>query len=255
MHFFEPVAWQDHTPRSDRFNDIYRSRYGALRQSTDVFLAGCGLPQRWHLGHDFTVLETGFGLGLNFLTTWATWLHDPQACQQLRYVSVEAFPVSAHAIRQSTQALATEMGPQNVLAQQLLNLVEPLTAAWPTLQPGLNQWTLNAGHKPPVQLVLLAGNVVPMLQLWSGRADAVYLDGFSPARNPDMWSETALHEVARHCQPGTRLATYTVAAQVRHHLATLGFQVNKCQGVPPKRDRLEATMLKPHLSASTTAVE
>lgn len=232
----EPVDWQEDTPRSGRFDDIYRARSNALTQSRSVFLAGCGLPERWRDGGQFTVLETGFGLGLNFLTTWATWLADPQACHTLNFVSVEAYPVSFEDILRSTRALATADDASSDLAAQVPLLAQQLAHFWPGIQPGLNQWSFAQGR---IQLTLCVGDVLAMLQQWPGKADAVYLDGFSPAVNPDMWSSTTLGAVAQHCHSGTRLATYTVAAQVRRRFTELGFSVEKCPGVPPKRDRLQ----------------
>jgi len=235
----ETVHWQDGTPHSARFGDIYRARSNALTQSRTVFLTGCGLPGRWG-GHDrFTVLETGFGLGLNFLTTWATWQADPQACHTLNFVSIEAYPVHFEDILRSAQGLASDDDSSSGLAAQVALLAQQLAHFWPSLKPGLNQWPLAQGR---VQLTLCIGDIRAMLQLWQGPADAVYLDGFSPARNPDMWSDTTLGAVAKHCQRGTRLATYTVAAQVRRDLTALGFRVEKCPGVPPKRDRLQVHM-------------
>ena len=232
----EPVDWQDDTPRSRRFDDIYRARSNALTQSRSVFLAGCGLPERWRDRDQFTVLETGFGLGLNFLTTWATWRADPQACHRLNFVSVEAYPVSFEDIVRSTRALATAADAASDLATQMPLLAQQLALFWPGIQPGLNQCSLAQGR---VQLTLCVGDVLAMLQQWPGQADAVYLDGFSPAVNPDMWSSTTLGAVAQHCHSGSRLATYTVAAQVRRRFIELGFSVEKCPGVPPKRDRLQ----------------
>jgi len=232
----EPVDWQDDTPRSRRFDDIYRARSNALTQSRSVFLAGCGLPERWRDRDQFTVLETGFGLGLNFLTTWATWRADPQACHRLNFVSVEAYPVSFEDIVRSTRALATAADAASDLAAQMPLLAQQLALFWPGIQPGLNQCSLAQGR---VQLTLCVGDVLAMLQQWPGQADAVYLDGFSPAVSPDMWSSTTLGAVAQHCHSGSRLATYTVAAQVRRRFIELGFSVEKCPGVPPKRDRLQ----------------
>ena len=101
----EPVVWlRDGSPHSPRFNDRYRSRSGGVAQAACVFLAGCGLPQRWRGKAEFTVLETGFGLGMNFLTTWAAWEADAQRCDGLHFVSVEAYPVAAADIVRSALA-------------------------------------------------------------------------------------------------------------------------------------------------------
>lgn len=249
----EPVVWQsDGSPLSVRFNDCYRSRSGALAQARVVFLGGCGLPLRWRSCDQFTVLETGFGLGLNFLTTWAAWEADTQRCHALHFVSVEAYPVAAADIVRSAQALRPPeissptsqpdaASPASPADAQLLERVPPLALAlarvWDDLSPGLHRFAFAAGQ---VQLTLAVGEVQTMLAMLTGQADAVYLDGFSPALNPDMWSEATLQAVARHCRTGTRLASYTVAGPVRTTLQSLGFEVKKCPGLPPKRERLQA---------------
>lgn len=212
----------------------------------------CGLvhrrtkqPARWQHQASYTLLETGFGLGLNFLATWATWLADPQRCAQLDYVAIEAYPVTAHDLLRSAQALATEATPPDPLVQRVQTLTPQLAACWADLQQGPNHWRLplvppeDAGQ---LNLHLYVGEVQAMLACINARVDAVYLDGFSPAVNPDMWSQQTLALVAGLCQPGTHLASYTVAGAVRRRLAGLGFAVEKRPGLPPKRERLQAVM-------------
>ena len=102
----EALEWQaDGEPYSPRFGDIYRSAAGGLAQSRVVFLGGCGLPQAWAGQPSCRILETGFGLGLNFLTSWAAWAADPQRCEQLHFISVEAYPVAAQDLLRSAMAL------------------------------------------------------------------------------------------------------------------------------------------------------
>jgi tRNA 5-methylaminomethyl-2-thiouridine biosynthesis bifunctional protein len=239
----EPVNWKsDGNPHSPRFSDVYRSRSGGVKQALAVFLGGCGLPERWRGRNQFTLLETGFGLGLNFLTTWAAWQADPQRCDALHFVSVEAYPVAAADIVRSVQALS-QTGPveaklpdADLLACVQL-LAQELSRVWHGMTPGIHCFTFAEGR---VQLTLAVGDVEPMLETLVCDVDAVYLDGFSPALNPDMWSAATLQAVARHCHAGTRLASYTVASRVRMALQELGFQVEKCPGLPPKRERLQA---------------
>ena len=205
------------------------SAHGLL-QAQVVFLGGCQLPQRWSAAPQFCVLETGFGLGLNFLTTWNTWQKDAQRCSQLHYVAIEAYPVTMADLLRSPQAL----DPPN---SALVALAEELAQAWCGLRPGLQHFEFANGA---VRLTLAVGEVMPMLQQLDCVANAVYLDGFSPAKNPEMWSQAALNAVAARCRPGSVLASYSVAAQVRKTLSDAGFLVRRCPGVPPKWQRLEA---------------
>lgn len=237
----EPVAWQEEgTPYSERFADVYRTRSGGWRQACDVFMAGCGLPAAWR-GHDrFTVLETGFGLGLNFLATWQAWRQDPERSAQLHFVSVEAYPVSEADMARSARQAVPQEQTDTPLATQTAALMAELTTHWPSLQPGLQTWQLDGGR---VHLTLAIGHVhamLPVLAQHGVRANAVYLDGFSPKLNPEMWSTPTFAALPALCLPGARLATYTVSRMVRDGLAEQGFAVRKCPNAPPKRWRLEA---------------
>ncbi len=246
----EPVEWTDGgSPRSPRFDDLYRSRYGGLAQASAVYLAGCGLPGRWQGRRDFTVLETGFGLGLNFLRTWAAWAADQQRCEQLRFSSVEAYPVAAADLLRSVDSLAAMAGDQAPLLARVQRLGAELAAAWRDWSPGLHELAFAEGR---VHLTLAVGQVLPMLEQLHCQADAVYLDGFTPALNPDMWSAETLTAMARLCQPGATVASYSVALAVRETLLSLGFTVKKRPGLPPKRHRLEATLER---RCITSAVE
>lgn len=229
----EPVLWDaDGTPRSPRFDDIYRSRSGGWQQAHQVFLHGCGLPAAWAGHRQWRVLETGFGLGLNFLALWRAWLDDPQRPQVLHHVSVEAWPVSADDILRSvaeTPALAP--------------LADELASQWWGLLPGWHRLSLAGGQ---VLLTLGVGDAAMLLSqhcadgAW--RADSVFLDGFDPARNPQMWSDAVLAQVAALCHADTRAATWTVARSVRDGLQRAGFAPERVEGLAPKRHSLRARL-------------
>ena len=112
----EPVAWRaDGVPSSERFGDIYHTETGALAQSRHVFLDGCGLPGAWSGRPQWRIFETGFGLGLNFLTSWQAWRADANRPRMLHYVSIEAYPVGSHDLLRAAGAYP-ELMP---LAEQL----------------------------------------------------------------------------------------------------------------------------------------
>jgi tRNA U34 5-methylaminomethyl-2-thiouridine-forming methyltransferase MnmC len=238
MSMTESVTWlADGGPHSPRFNDRYHSCAGGTAQALGVFLTGCNLPQRWQGQAHFTILETGFGLGLNFLTTWAAWEADPQRCTQLHFVSVEAYPVAAADLVRNVQSAAPPSETERQLFATIALRVHELARAWENLSPGIHTLDFAQGQ---VRLTLAVGEVTQMLPDLDCVADAVFLDGFSPQLNPQMWSTDTLQAVAQHCRVGTTLATYTVAKDVRMRLQALGFSVAKCPGLPPKRDRLQA---------------
>lgn len=223
----EPVDWRaDGVPRSERFDDIYHTESGALAQARHVFLQGCGLPGAWAGQPQWRILETGFGLGLNFLTAWAAWRADAQRPRLLHVVSIEAYPVSAADLRRAASAYP-----------ELAALADALAAQWHGLLPGIHRLAFDEGR---VLLTLCVGEVEPMLRaLQRFDADSLFLDGFSPQRNPEMWSDRTLAAVSRFARRGTRLATWTVARPVRDALTQAGFQCTKAAGLPPKRDCLQ----------------
>jgi len=224
----EPIDWMpDGTPYSPRFNDRYHSENGGLQQAQDTFLQGCGLPSAWAGQPQWRILETGFGFGLNFLVTWAAWQQDPQRPNLLHFISCEAWPVSPADLLRAAQAHPALMP----LAQQLHDQF------WGLL-PGVHRLSFEEGR---VLLTLYVGDAQAMLRQQMPVADSIYLDGFSPQRNPEIWDAHTLKAVARCCRRGTRLATWTIARAVRDALAQCGFEVQKVPGVPPKRDNLQAT--------------
>lgn len=236
----QPIQWQpDGTPRSTLFDDVYRSigRRGdrGLLQAREVFLQGCGLwsasaaPLLWQGQAQWQVLETGFGLGLNFLVTWQAWLADVARPAQLHFHAIEAWPVMASDIRQSVAAWP-----------ELHDLADQLAQAWQGgLQPGCNVLSFAGGC---VQLHLYVGEVRPMLACVPTPVDSVYLDGFSPSVNPEMWHLDTLQAVTALARRGTRVATWCVRKSVRDDLARCGFEVYRAAGVPPKIHRLEAVL-------------
>ncbi|MGD9951907.1 MAG: bifunctional tRNA (5-methylaminomethyl-2-thiouridine)(34)-methyltransferase MnmD/FAD-dependent 5-carboxymethylaminomethyl-2-thiouridine(34) oxidoreductase MnmC [Burkholderiales bacterium] len=216
----------DGTPYSRDYDDLYHSAEGGAAQAQHVFLGGNGLPGRWAGARRFTILETGFGFGLSFLVAWQAWRDDPRRCERLHYISVEKHPFSA-------QDLAVLHAPHAELAP----LAEELRSAWPLLVPGLHRLEFAGGR---VVLTLAFGDaaeLVPQLRL---AADAIFLDGFAPARNPDMWSPELMRAVARLAAPGASAATWSVAAGVREALRAAGFVAEKRRGFARKSEMLVA---------------
>lgn len=209
-------------PAAPDFGDIYHPQIGAAAQAQHVFLLGNGLPGRWRGRADFTVLETGFGLGHNFLALWQAWLDDPQRCKRLHVVSVERHPPLAADL---ARAHAGATDPR----------VSALLGAWPPLTPGLH---VLAFEQARLRLTLALGDASRLLPALRLQADAVLLDGFAPDRNPEMWSLPLLKAVGRTCAPGATVATWSVARALRDGLATAGFVVERVPGVGGKREVL-----------------
>jgi tRNA 5-methylaminomethyl-2-thiouridine biosynthesis bifunctional protein len=217
----------DGTLYSPLYEDVYASAAGALAQARHVFLGGNGLPARWReYRRCFVIVETGFGAGLNFLATWDAWRQWAPSGARLHYLSAEKHPFARDDFARAVTAWP-EVAP---LAAELL-------AQYPPALPGFHRIHFDAGR---VTLTLLFGEAVEMLRQLSARADAFYLDGFAPPKNPAMWSEDLFHELARLARPSATAATYTVASAVRARLAATGFAVEQRRGFGPKRDMLVA---------------
>lgn len=223
---FEPItpariAFGDGPPQAPDFGDLYHARAGALAQARHVFLGGNALPQRWQRRARFVVLETGFGLGHNFLATWDAWRADAQRCARLWFVAIDKHPPT-----RADLARAHADSPLPALAQALVE-------AWPPLSPDLHRLAFDGGR---VMLRLAFGDLSTWLAQLRLDADAVYLDGFAPDRNPAMWQARVLKALAGRVAPGATAATWSVAREVREALASAGFVVERAPGFAGKRE-------------------
>jgi len=221
------LRWMDDgSPRSGRYDDVYFSAEDGLAESRAVFLAGCNLPDAWHDRERFTVAELGFGTGLNIVALLHLWSRTRPKGAHLNIISIEGFPLSAEEARRALSAWP-----------EVAAVAETLVRSWPPVSPGFHRVDLPGLN---ATLDLLIGDAAEMIQAWAGQADAWFLDGFSPALNPEMWSDAVLDAVAARSAPDAKLATFTVAGHVRRGLAERGFSVEKRPGHGRKRQRLEA---------------
>ncbi|MFT7724478.1 MAG: FAD-dependent 5-carboxymethylaminomethyl-2-thiouridine(34) oxidoreductase MnmC [Roseateles sp.] len=227
VDFSDPAA-----PSAPAFGDVYHARAGALAQARHVFIAGSGLPGRWQGRRRFVVLETGFGLGNNFLATWDAWRQDPARCERLVFVSVEKHP-----LRREDLARAHAASPLPDLAARLVE-------RWPPLTAGLHALDFDGGR---VTLLLGLGDARELARQLVLPADALYLDGFAPLRNPDLWDEWLLKSLARHAVPGTTAATWSINRPMRRVLAAAGFDVRLAPGFANKPEMTAARFAPRHL--------
>ena len=213
-------------PASTDFDDIYFSVDNGLEETKTVFLQGCGLPEAWQKNPRFVIGELGFGTGLNFLAAWQLWQTTKPMNGHLHFVSIEKYPLS---IKDLKQALSSW--------PKLKTEAERLCQRWPDRVKGVHRLHVS----PNVTLTLFHMDVASALTAMNTKANAWFLDGFSPAKNPDMWSPEIMKLVARRSAPSARIGTFTVAGFVREGLTQAGFTVEKKPGFGRKRDRLEAT--------------
>jgi tRNA 5-methylaminomethyl-2-thiouridine biosynthesis bifunctional protein len=226
----------DGPPRSRLYGDLYFSRDDGLAEAGVVFLQGCGLPERWSGRTRFTVGELGFGTGLNILALLDLWraTSPPQA-------RLSIFSIEAHPLTPDEAARALGAWPQ------LAKSAEILLQRWPGRRQGLHRVDL-----PEWRAILDVAvmDAAVALEMWSGRADAWFLDGFAPSRNPAMWTRAVMAGVAARSAPGAVAATFTVAGEVRRNLTAAGFSIERHPGFGAKRERLAARLPGP-----TAAIE
>lgn len=233
------IRWSEGRPVSNRFDDIYYSSDDGLRESHHVFVAGNHLEERWHQltpGQVFRIVETGFGSGLNFLCAASLWLAVAPPGARLEFVSLEKYPLSAQ-----TMARALDHWPElGTIAAELLSQYPPLVAGVHRLWLYTDRICLTLVFDDAARGLseLLASDHPAYRQLGNPVADAWFLDGFAPAKNPELWSPELFRLMACFSGPQTTLATFTVARVVREGLIEAGFSLDKKLGFGRKRDML-----------------
>lgn len=220
------LGWKDGQPYSARYQDVYFSRASGLEETRHVFLAHNHLHERWQLlkQQHFTICETGFGTGLNFLCAWQLWKEIAPNDAVLHFVSTEKYPLSHEELQ---QALA--------LWPQLTHFSDQLLSQYKLLAPGWHKLVFDHGR---ITLTLLIGDARDTLPQLRAHVDAWFLDGFAPAKNPEMWQQDLFDSMARLSHAGTTFATFTSAGDVRRGLQTAGFEVGKVPGFGSKREML-----------------
>ncbi len=229
------IDWQQGLPVSRQFGDVYFSREDGLSETNHVFVDNNQLRERFSnlsASEHFVVAETGFGTGLNFLVCWQAWEQaKPDRTSCLHFISVERYPL-------------TKSDLEKALSQwpELAPFAEELIEVYPPPVYGTHRRVLGGGR---IRLTLVFGDVRDVLDRVSFKAHAWFLDGFAPARNPDMWAEDVISLISRHSHAGATLATFTASGQVRRALIAHGFDVTKVGGFGRKRDMITAVFRPP----------
>ncbi len=219
------ITWRNGLPYANAFDDVYFSSDNGLEETGYVFIGGNHLIPRWQTlkQPDFCIIETGFGTGLNFLCAAQHWLiHAPENAT-LQFISTEKYPLTLADLQQALQQWP-----------QLNEYRHALLSNYPRL---LAEGYCQLYHGR-VQLKLCLGDALQQLSQLNTTADAWFLDGFAPAKNPDMWQDALFNEMARLSKPKASFATFTSAGAVRRGLSAAGFQVTKRPGFGKKREML-----------------
>ena len=202
-------------------------------EAFNVFLHGCGLPQRWRGRERFVVLETGFGTGHNFLATWQAWRADPQRCSSLVFIAIEPRPLhhpsptrfDLKAARPDTRD-APHDAPQGALADALLE-------AWPALTPNLHRLSFDTGQ---VQLLLMVAELQQGLAELVAHVDAFFLAGFEPGADAAASAGKVCKAIGRLATPGATLAAANLTLAWMASLTTAGFAARSATDGDPGGD-------------------
>ncbi len=216
------LEWRDgKIPISTQFDDPYFSLENGLAETEHVFLEGNTLPDR--IDGSFAIGELGFGTGLNFLTLWKA-MRDSQKQGPVTFTTFEAFPMGVEAMGKALSAFP-----------EVSDLAQLLIAS---LEQGGTRHDFGI-----IRLEIVIGDVRETLSNHALSADAWFLDGFAPAKNPEMWGSDLMAEVGRHTKSGGTAATYTAAGHVRRSLEEAGFEVTRTSGYGRKRHMTRARKL------------
>ena len=231
---FAQIEWRENNgicqPYSLDFNDVYFNSESGLQETEYVFIAHNELKQRFSTANlsNITIVETGFGTGLNFLAVCALWLETAPTRATLHYFGIEKAPLSL-----------SDLSRAHLLWPQFASLSSELAAQYSAVQTGCNVFSMAASR---IQLTLWLSDindVLPNLQIAdTGWVNAWLLDGFAPTKNADMWSTNVFTQMARLSNANTTFATFTSAGHVRRGLQATGFKVTKHKGFGKKREML-----------------
>ncbi|KPX49627.1 Bifunctional tRNA U34 oxidoreductase [Pseudomonas syringae pv. helianthi] len=227
------IDWDEQgNPRSRDFSDVYFSTESGLDETRHVFLVQNDLRRRFtelSEGGRLIIGETGFGTGLNFLCAWQLFDECAPAGARLHFVSVEKYPLSRDDLQ---RALA--------LWPELSTFAEPLLDQYVALHEGFQRLLFADGR---VTLTLLIGDALHMLPQLDGQIDAWFLDGFAPAKNPEMWTPELFAELARLSTSTTTIGTFTSTGWVRRSLNAAGFKMKRVPGIGHKWEVLRGTFI------------
>ncbi len=224
------IQWNGGQPFSLDFDDVYYSLDNGLQETEFVFIQHNQLIDRFKSlkENTFTIHETGFGTGLNFFVAAKHWLENAPANTHCHYVSIECFPLKLEDMIRANQ----HWGEFDALLAQIKK-------DYSGLKQGINQLQIKStDSRASITLELRIGDINALLPQTKSKADAWFLDGFAPAKNPTMWNEEVTNQIARLSKPNATFSTFTSAGKVKRQLQAVGFEVKKIKGFGKKREML-----------------
>jgi len=220
MNYFVTTADGSKTIYNPQVGENYHSRNGALQESEHVFL-NAGLKHFLNLGatQSASILEVGFGTGLNFLLS-AQWCAQNNI--KLDYVGIEAYPLSQNMIAQTGYDAYVSANVWNAFTDQYQATLHQPVEINATVQL----------HVAPVALMEFKLN---------RQFDVIYFDAFASANQPEMWNEGAIAHTLSFLKPGGVFVTYAITGNLKRMLKALDCKIEKVPGAAGKREMLRAT--------------
>ncbi|MDX2504916.1 MAG: tRNA (5-methylaminomethyl-2-thiouridine)(34)-methyltransferase MnmD [Gammaproteobacteria bacterium] len=229
-------------PYSELFQDYYFSTDGGFIETEYVFLKHNGFPQRFYdlekkpASTSLKIAETGFGTGLNFLITCFHWLQVSDLTCTLEYTSVEKYPLTKSQLQQIYLTFSQNWPQLTPYCTELLQQYPQYIA-----DPEIKHFEFELFDRK-IRLNLLIDDATAglkqLLPMQNNTIDAWYLDGFAPAKNPDMWQAELFKTVANLSKSGATISTFTAAGFVRRSLTRAGFSMSRAPGLGKKREIL-----------------
>ncbi|MCX7997533.1 MAG: FAD-dependent 5-carboxymethylaminomethyl-2-thiouridine(34) oxidoreductase MnmC [Leptospiraceae bacterium] len=208
---------------SQIYQDIYWSKEGGFQEKEYVFVEGNSLKKRWATKESFTIFELGFGAGLNFLATKKAWDSSPRE-STLHYISTELHPIPKDTLRE----ILSEF-------EEVKEEREEFLKYYPEKFFKIHRLEFKSSK---IFLTLWIGNALEAFKELHFYADAYFLDGFSPSKNPEMWSMEVFKQMRLHSKEFSTFSTYSVSKTVRENAIANGFEIQTQKGFGTKKEML-----------------
>lgn len=215
--YYSNIILEDNIPKSVLFDDIYYSKYSGVEEANYVFIKHNNLKNRFTSLKDndiFVIAESGFGAGINFLTTLLLWNQVVTSNAKLIFYSFEKYP-----LKQETLQVILD----NIV--EFKEIKNEVIAQYYLLTTGCHRIKFKN-----VFLNLIIGDINNTIKNYTFKANAWFLDGFNPNKNISMWSDTVFKNMFRLSENETTFATYSANSRIQQLLNVNGFIVKKQRG-------------------------
>lgn len=204
---------------SEQYGVTYHSRFGAVTESAHVFITA-GLRYKAAVQREISILETGFGTGLN---AFMTWLEAERRNLKVRYLGLETYPIP------ETYTTALDYPAALGCPERTSDFLSLHHCPWGTPHLLSEHFTFEKRQTP----------IEAFEQ--HGAFDLIYFDAFAPQAQPELWTEAVFARMYAALKPEGVLVTYCAQGHFKRTLKKVGFTVERLQGPPGKREMTRAS--------------